>query len=108
MLPRNASPVRLSRRCNATGRKRSYIGRFQLSAYCIPRTGIERTDPRRHQVELVAGQSWIFHRVAGRLVCDSFLFFSMTLFLANVHELVTQWDAPGAILLNLAGILRWW
>ena len=31
MLPRNASPVRLSRRCNATGRKRSYIGRFQLS-----------------------------------------------------------------------------
>jgi small subunit ribosomal protein S14 len=31
MLPRNASPVRLSRRCNATGRKRAYIGRFQLS-----------------------------------------------------------------------------
>jgi small subunit ribosomal protein S14 len=31
LLPRNASPVRLSRRCNATGRKRAYIGRFQLS-----------------------------------------------------------------------------
>ena len=31
MLPRNASPVRLSRRCNATGRKRAFIGRFQLS-----------------------------------------------------------------------------
>ena len=31
MLPRNASPVRLSRRCNATGRKRAFIGRFKLS-----------------------------------------------------------------------------
>ena len=31
MLPRNASPVRLSRRCNATGRKRAFMGRFQLS-----------------------------------------------------------------------------
>jgi len=30
-LPRNASPVRLSRRCLATGRKRAYIGRFKLS-----------------------------------------------------------------------------
>ena len=30
-LPKNASPARLSRRCNATGRKRAYIGRFQLS-----------------------------------------------------------------------------
>lgn len=30
-LPRNASPGRLSRRCNATGRKRAYIGRFQMS-----------------------------------------------------------------------------
>ncbi|MEA3211973.1 MAG: small subunit ribosomal protein [Chthoniobacter sp.] len=30
-LPRNASPVRLSRRCQATGRKRAYIGRFKLS-----------------------------------------------------------------------------
>ena len=30
-LPRDASPVRLSRRCNATGRKRAYIGRFQIS-----------------------------------------------------------------------------
>lgn len=30
-LPRNASPQRLSRRCNATGRKRAYIGRFQMS-----------------------------------------------------------------------------
>jgi small subunit ribosomal protein S14 len=30
-LPKNASPVRLSRRCNATGRKRAFIGRFQLS-----------------------------------------------------------------------------
>jgi small subunit ribosomal protein S14 len=31
LLPRDASPVRLSRRCNATGRKRAYIGRFQIS-----------------------------------------------------------------------------
>lgn len=31
MLPRNASPVRLSRRCNATGRKRAFIGRFKIS-----------------------------------------------------------------------------
>ena len=31
LLPRDASPVRLSRRCNATGRKRAFIGRFQLS-----------------------------------------------------------------------------
>ena len=30
-LPRNASPVRLSRRCQLTGRKRAYIGRFKLS-----------------------------------------------------------------------------
>ncbi len=30
-LPRNASPARLSRRCQATGRKRGYIGRFKLS-----------------------------------------------------------------------------
>jgi small subunit ribosomal protein S14 len=35
MLPRNASPVRLSRRCNATGRKRAYIGRFQLSRIAL-------------------------------------------------------------------------
>ena len=34
-LPRNASPVRLSRRCNATGRKRAYIGRFQLSRIAL-------------------------------------------------------------------------
>ena len=31
LLPRNASPVRMSRRCLATGRKRAYIGRFKLS-----------------------------------------------------------------------------
>ena len=31
LLPRNACPVRLSRRCRATGRKRAFIGRFQLS-----------------------------------------------------------------------------
>jgi len=31
MLPRNASPVRLSRRCNATGRKRAFMGRFKIS-----------------------------------------------------------------------------
>ncbi len=30
-LPRNASPVRMSRRCMATGRKRAFIGRFKLS-----------------------------------------------------------------------------
>ena len=30
-LPRNASPVRMSRRCMATGRKRAYISRFRLS-----------------------------------------------------------------------------
>ena len=30
-LPRDASPVRLSRRCLASGRKRAYIGRFKLS-----------------------------------------------------------------------------
>ncbi len=30
-LPRNASPARLSRRCQASGRKRGYIGRFKLS-----------------------------------------------------------------------------
>ncbi len=30
-LPRNASPVRMSRRCLATGRKRAYIRRFKLS-----------------------------------------------------------------------------
>lgn len=35
LLPRNASPVRLSRRCNATGRKRAYIGRFQLSRIAL-------------------------------------------------------------------------
>ena len=31
LLPRDASPVRLSKRCLATGRKRAYIGRFKLS-----------------------------------------------------------------------------
>jgi len=31
LLPRNASPVRQSRRCNVTGRKRAFIGRFKLS-----------------------------------------------------------------------------
>ena len=30
-LPRNACAARLSRRCNATGRKRAFMGRFQLS-----------------------------------------------------------------------------
>jgi len=30
-LPRNACAARLSRRCNASGRKRAFIGRFQLS-----------------------------------------------------------------------------
>ena len=29
-LPRNACAARLSRRCQATGRKRGYIGRFKL------------------------------------------------------------------------------
>ena len=31
LLPRDASPVRLSKRCLATGRKRAYMGRFKLS-----------------------------------------------------------------------------
>ncbi len=31
LLPRDASPVRLSRRCQVSGRKRGYIGRFKLS-----------------------------------------------------------------------------
>ena len=31
LLPRDASPVRLSKRCLVTGRKRAYIGRFKLS-----------------------------------------------------------------------------
>jgi small subunit ribosomal protein S14 len=31
LLPRNACAARLSRRCNATGRKRAFMGRFQLS-----------------------------------------------------------------------------
>lgn len=30
-LPRNASPVRLVNRCRASGRRRGYIRRFQLS-----------------------------------------------------------------------------
>lgn len=30
-LPRNASPVRLVNRCKASGRRRGYIRRFQLS-----------------------------------------------------------------------------
>jgi small subunit ribosomal protein S14 len=30
-LPRNASPVRLTNRCLASGRRRGYIGRFKLS-----------------------------------------------------------------------------
>jgi small subunit ribosomal protein S14 len=30
-LPKDASPVRLSRRCLASGRKRAFIGRFKLS-----------------------------------------------------------------------------
>ena len=30
-LPRNASPTRLSRRCQASGRKRAFISRFKLS-----------------------------------------------------------------------------
>jgi small subunit ribosomal protein S14 len=31
LLPRNASPVRVSKRCLQSGRKRAYIGRFKLS-----------------------------------------------------------------------------
>jgi len=31
LLPRNASPVRMSKRCLHTGRKRAYISRFKLS-----------------------------------------------------------------------------
>jgi small subunit ribosomal protein S14 len=31
LLPRNASPVRMSKRCLQSGRKRAYIGRFKLS-----------------------------------------------------------------------------
>ena len=31
LLPRNASPVRQSKRCQMTGRKRAFIGRFKLS-----------------------------------------------------------------------------
>ena len=31
LLPKDASPVRLSRRCQVSGRKRGYIGRFKLS-----------------------------------------------------------------------------
>ncbi len=31
LLPRNASPARMSRRCLLTGRKRAYISRFKLS-----------------------------------------------------------------------------
>ena len=31
LLPRDASPVRLSKRCLATGRKRAYMCRFKLS-----------------------------------------------------------------------------
>ncbi len=30
-LPRDASPVRLSKRCRVSGRKRAYIGDFQIS-----------------------------------------------------------------------------
>ena len=30
-LPRDASPVRLSRRCSATGRKRAFYRRFKIS-----------------------------------------------------------------------------
>ncbi len=30
-LPRNASPVRLRKRCNITGRPRGYIGAFGIS-----------------------------------------------------------------------------
>ena len=35
LLPRDASPVRLSRRCRATGRKRSCHRRFQLSRIAL-------------------------------------------------------------------------
>ena len=31
LLPRDASPSRQSRRCQQTGRKRAFIGRFKLS-----------------------------------------------------------------------------
>ena len=31
LLPRNASPVRCSKRCVQSGRKRAFIGRFKLS-----------------------------------------------------------------------------
>lgn len=31
LLPRDASPSRQSRRCQMTGRKRAFIGRFKLS-----------------------------------------------------------------------------
>ena len=31
MLPRDASPTRLVNRCQMTGRRRAYIGRFKLS-----------------------------------------------------------------------------
>ena len=31
LLPRNASPVRCSKRCQQSGRKRGFIGRFKLS-----------------------------------------------------------------------------
>jgi small subunit ribosomal protein S14 len=34
-LPKNASPVRMSRRCQATGRKRGFIGRFKLSRIAL-------------------------------------------------------------------------
>jgi small subunit ribosomal protein S14 len=34
-LPKNASPVRMSRRCQATGRKRAFIGRFKLSRIAL-------------------------------------------------------------------------
>lgn len=30
-LPRNSSPVRLVNRCRASGRRRAFIGRFQVS-----------------------------------------------------------------------------
>jgi small subunit ribosomal protein S14 len=31
LLPKNASPVRVSKRCLHSGRKRAFIGRFKLS-----------------------------------------------------------------------------
>lgn len=31
LLPRNASPVRLVNRCQVSGRRRGYIGRFKMS-----------------------------------------------------------------------------